>query len=371
MAKFKTRARAVDMLGRQQIAGIPTAISELFKNAHDAYADKVEIDFYRKDRLFVLRDDGTGMTLDEFENRWLAVGTESKLKSSAMEPLYIPHNKKLRPMLGEKGIGRLSIAVIGSQLLVMTRARRRRLYPLVVAYIHWGVFECPGLNLDEIEIPTREFPNGSLPTFKDIQEMLEEFSSSLKSNPRIPQDMLTKILKDIKIFKVDPVEIDGYLKNNDSLTLKGDGHGTHFIIMPATELLIQDIDATSNVHASPLEKALCGFTNTMIPEHEPPAIITAFRDFKTDTVYDELIDKDKFFSPEEFSNADHTIIGEFDEYGQFKGNVTIYGELYKDHVIPWSGGHGLLLAVVHLRFLLPVFKAFKMNPLSPIMNIFN
>ena len=36
---FRTRARTVDMLGRQQIAGIPTAISELFKNAHDAYAD--------------------------------------------------------------------------------------------------------------------------------------------------------------------------------------------------------------------------------------------------------------------------------------------------------------------------------------------
>ncbi len=46
------------MLGRQQIAGIPTAISELFKNAHDAYADRVEIDYYRTDGLFVLRDDG-------------------------------------------------------------------------------------------------------------------------------------------------------------------------------------------------------------------------------------------------------------------------------------------------------------------------
>ena len=32
------------MLGRQQIAGIPTAISELFKNAHDAYATRVEAD---------------------------------------------------------------------------------------------------------------------------------------------------------------------------------------------------------------------------------------------------------------------------------------------------------------------------------------
>jgi hypothetical protein len=61
MAEFKARARALDMLGRQQIAGIPTAISELFKNAHDAYAKNVIVDFFRTDSLFVLRDDGYGV----------------------------------------------------------------------------------------------------------------------------------------------------------------------------------------------------------------------------------------------------------------------------------------------------------------------
>lgn len=54
MAQFKTRARALDLLGRQQIAGIPTAINELIKNAHDAYADRFDIDFLRKENLLVL-----------------------------------------------------------------------------------------------------------------------------------------------------------------------------------------------------------------------------------------------------------------------------------------------------------------------------
>lgn len=71
MAGFKARARALDMLGRQQIAGIPTAISELFKNAHDAYADNVIVDYFRSDKLFVLRDDGYGMTRKDFEEKWL------------------------------------------------------------------------------------------------------------------------------------------------------------------------------------------------------------------------------------------------------------------------------------------------------------
>ncbi len=81
MAGFKARARALDMLGRQQISGIPTAISELFKNAYDAYADNVIVDYFRSDGLLILRDDGFGMTKDEFENRWLTIGTESKVKS--------------------------------------------------------------------------------------------------------------------------------------------------------------------------------------------------------------------------------------------------------------------------------------------------
>jgi hypothetical protein len=35
---FQTAARTVDHLGREQIADTPTAISELWKNANDAYA---------------------------------------------------------------------------------------------------------------------------------------------------------------------------------------------------------------------------------------------------------------------------------------------------------------------------------------------
>ena len=105
MATFKTRARTLDMLGRQQIAGMPTAISELFKNAHDAYADRVEIDYYRSDGLFVMRDDGVGMGHDDFTTRWLTIGTESKFDPTRRPPQ--DPDKALRPMLGEKGIYRV------------------------------------------------------------------------------------------------------------------------------------------------------------------------------------------------------------------------------------------------------------------------
>lgn len=54
MANFKASARSVDMLGRQQIAGIPNAINEIFKNAYDAYAKDVRVDYIENLFYFLL-----------------------------------------------------------------------------------------------------------------------------------------------------------------------------------------------------------------------------------------------------------------------------------------------------------------------------
>ncbi|MCQ8102926.1 ATP-binding protein [Methylomonas sp. SURF-2] len=344
MASFKTRARAVDMLGRQQIAGIPTAISELFKNAHDAYADSVEVDFFRNDRLFVLRDDGVGMTREEFETRWLTLGTESKLGSDALSLPFVPAGKEPRTMLGEKGIGRLAIAAIGNQVLILTRAKRGdSSHSLVAAFIHWSVFECPGLNLDEIDIPVREFEFGKLPDAGDVREMVEVFRSNIDKNVRkFPPELKERIEAELDSFIVDPVEIDGYLPSKN-LSLKNDGFGTHFIIFPASELLSLDLEEEIEKEkgiAPPLKKVLLGFTNTMTPDHPPPVIKPAFRDWKSDVRAYDMISEVEFFTPQDFLSADHRIAGSFDEYGQFVGSVWIYGKEFPQHVIPWREARG-------------------------------
>jgi len=340
VAKFKTRARTIDMLGRQQIAGIPTAISELFKNAHDAYAKRVEVDYFRSNGLFVLRDDGLGMTREDFEKRWLTIGTESKLDSKVgIVPPPIDPDQLRRPILGEKGIGRLAIASIGPQLLVLTRAKRDNgIDEIIAAYIHWGIFESPGINLDDIEIPIRVYKGSQLPTKVEIAEMLSEFKQNLV---RLKKSMDTaeidSIERDLELFNVDPIAIDKFL---GTPSLIADEHGTHFIILPASELLQADIDGSDTDNAAPLQKALLGFTNTMTPNHEEPVIKAAFRDHKTNDLCDDLINEREFFLPSEFTNADHHIRGQFDDFGQFRGKVSIYGEEYIDHVIPWSGGSG-------------------------------
>ena len=343
MATFKTRARTLDMLGRQQIAGIPTAISELFKNAHDAYADHVEIDYYRSDGLFVLRDDGIGMNRDDFVTRWLTIGTESKFDPNQRPPQ--DPDKQPRPMLGEKGIGRLAIATIGPQLLVLTRARTGDgASDLTAAFLNWGVFEWPGIDLEDIEVPLRSFASGSLPSAQDVADMVAEFRASAESVGRdVEKQLLDKLALDLDRFDIDPQDIDSYL---GELSLGANCSGTHFIIKPASPLLADDIDgdpAASKVaalkKAAPLKKALLGFSNTMTPGSQT-LIHTSFRDHKTDELADDLIAEDEFFTPDEFQNADHRMSGVFDEFGQFRGEISIYGETIADHVIPWSGGRG-------------------------------
>lgn len=187
MTQLRVRARAVDMLGRQQIAGIPTAIHELFKNAHDAYAERVEVDFYRRNRVLVLRDDGYGMTRDDVENRWLTLGTESRVhanheKNDSWKEWRGPKNLPRRVIMGEKGIGRLAIAVIAPITILLTRAcRPDGLRDLVVAVVHWGLFEQPGLDIGAIDIPVEELPGGMLPTQKDIGRLIDRVEQNLHS----------------------------------------------------------------------------------------------------------------------------------------------------------------------------------------------
>ena len=180
MARIQTRARAVDMLGRQQIAGIQNALSELFKNAHDAYADHVLVDYFEdfggEDLGFlIVRDDGIGMTLGDFVDKWLVLGTESKAGKS--DPPFVPPGKESRPITGEKGIGRLAIALLGEQTLILTRAMRADgLHDLVVGLVHWGLFEIPGLNLEQIEIPVTTIKNGSSPMPLNSQTFVRSLS---------------------------------------------------------------------------------------------------------------------------------------------------------------------------------------------------
>ena len=325
MAKVRVMARAIDMLGRQQIAGIPTAIQELFKNAHDAYADEVKVDYYRSDALFVLRDDGIGMTEQEFHQRWLTVGTDSKLEGGTLQ-LPVPDEvDRPRPVLGEKGIGRLAIATIGPQVLVLTRSRRQKTgNGITAALVNWGVFQLPGIGIEDIDIPVVSLGPGESAGSELVELLREQAASEVERlRGRAADTRIDRIAADLRGFDVDLPSIyeDIGWKRLDR---EGD-QGTHFFIYPADRIIELDMREPSRDQASSLLKGLVGFSNTMIPEAEKPPLVASFRDHQLDGTVDEVISPGSFWTPDEIKAADHRVTGKFDEDGVFHGLVRVYG----------------------------------------------
>lgn len=175
---FQTRARTIDHLGREQIADCPTAVSELWKNAYDAYATAVGLHIYDGAvPIATLVDDGHGMSRDEFVDKWLVVGTESKASSSVVSDTD-RNGLPPRPKQGQKGIGRLSSAFLGPLLMVVSK---RRDEPFTAALIDWRLFENPFLYLQDIEVPVVEFEIKE-EIFAHLPTMLEVLRSNLRGD---------------------------------------------------------------------------------------------------------------------------------------------------------------------------------------------
>ena len=101
---FKTNARHIGQLGRELVTDFVTALVELIKNAYDADAASARISIQdTKNGLgqIIVADCGSGMTAEDFENKWMVIGTSNKLSD--------PYTPKGRKKAGKKGIGRFSV----------------------------------------------------------------------------------------------------------------------------------------------------------------------------------------------------------------------------------------------------------------------
>lgn len=321
------------MLGRQQIAGVPTAISELFKNAHDAYATWAAVDYARLDDALVIRDNGEGMTQDDFEQRWLTLGTSSKARSTRRtEP---PAGMPPRPVLGEKGIGRLAIAAVGPQVLVLTRsAQAGPAGTVTAALLHWGVFELLDADLDDVVIPVAQCPPDGLPDVPAMARAIAENVDRLAGDDEA--ELRDRIHRDLRRW--DELDLASLADQVDEAGLVGRS-GTCFVITPVSPDLDADLQPRAK-EAAPLLKTLIGFANTMTPGHPPPRVNTSFRDHRAADLVTDLIEEGEFFTPTEFDKADHHFVGRFDAFGQFTGAVSIFGGDPVDYPMAWAGARG-------------------------------
>ncbi|HJT50506.1 MAG TPA: ATP-binding protein, partial [Nitrosospira sp.] len=181
---FRAQARTIDHLGREQIADCPTAISELWKNAYDAYARGVSLHIFDDpEPVAAIFDDGHGMNYDDFINRWLVIGTNSKFDTSVSDSGGDRDGLPKRTKQGQKGIGRLSSANLGPLLLI---ASKKADSEFVAALIDWRIFENPYLVLSDIQIPVTQCESKDQ-LLSTLPELFEKLTENIWGSPDDPQ----------------------------------------------------------------------------------------------------------------------------------------------------------------------------------------
>ena len=318
MVGLRVRARAVDLLGRQQIASLPTALSELFKNAHDAYATQARADFYRRQNLLAVTDDGIGMDRETFENSWLTIATESKLDRTQIKP---PSGMAERTQLGQKGIGRFAIGALGRQVLVVSRRDGHR---AIAALVNWEMFALPNVDLDQVPVGLIELANSKL-TPADVEELSDPLHRMVRrfrgmDGSKKWQEKLDRIESDLDDIPDDPY---GLLPGVEPL----EASGSHFLITPVSEDFTPDLGASEEEkRESQLSRTLHGFTDRWLGDESTSDFTVKFFDHRPGGDTEQLLDPGDFFDRSDFDEADHHIVGDFNESGHFSGVIRIFDE---------------------------------------------
>jgi len=104
-------------LGLNLYSNVPAVLSEAVANAWDADANEVEVLIEPDEDQIEITDDGFGMTQEEVNKRYLNVGY-SRREDDEREDVT-PEEK--RPVMGRKGIGKLSLFSIANTVEVYTK----------------------------------------------------------------------------------------------------------------------------------------------------------------------------------------------------------------------------------------------------------
>ncbi|CAH6857997.1 Signal transduction protein [Vibrio chagasii] len=364
-SSFKTRARTIDHLGREQIADCPTAISELWKNAYDADADEVALHILDGEQsVAAIVDNGFGMNLADFEEKWLTVGTESKIESEDGEAEE--ERKYDRQKQGQKGIGRLSSAALGHLLLLVSKKEH---HPYVASLIDWRIFENPYVMLHDIAIPAVEVDSleelhSELPSLYEglmlnvtpskenkseaalrLRGAWETFSrfeekEYLKQNQNLDgfQSTLDQIVNQsqLNVFTERVVKTWQVAKGTSQT-----GTAMFMVGIPdelEDQLVIDSItevnDATGRAKLKLLE-TLSNFTDPFVNESEkkkedPFSCVVVAWNGQLQRV---LVGEEREFDISDLEKMEHLVDGHVDEEGYFKGKVKVFGQEFDEVVV--------------------------------------
>lgn len=106
---------ALNHLGINLYSNVPAVLSEVVANAWDADAEKVKISIDRNLNEIRIKDTGIGMNLDDINEKYLKVGYRKRDNGETKTPILN------RPVMGRKGIGKLSLFSIAETIEVYSK----------------------------------------------------------------------------------------------------------------------------------------------------------------------------------------------------------------------------------------------------------
>ncbi|WP_075990101.1 ATP-binding protein [Vibrio fluvialis] len=111
---LKFDPNTIEHLGVSLYSKLPSVLSELISNSWDADANTVSIDFITQDTCKAIEyiDDGEGMTFDELNNKYLVIGRNRRQDTKQQT------STNGRPVIGKKGLGKLSVFGICDEIEV-------------------------------------------------------------------------------------------------------------------------------------------------------------------------------------------------------------------------------------------------------------
>jgi hypothetical protein len=189
---IKAKSHILSLLGDELIGSDSLAIFELVKNAYDADAEEVLVNFInlnQEGQKIVIEDDGHGMSKQIIQDVWLTIGTDFKRGKNRKES-----TKFKRVSFGNKGVGRLAVHKLAKRIILETQAE--------------GEINSSRLTIDWVElIASKEY-------IQDLEVDIEDVPYSLfekRKGTRIILDKLTtklwtkKALKDL-VRRIDSIK---------------------------------------------------------------------------------------------------------------------------------------------------------------------
>lgn len=335
--KFRTNSRHISQLGRELMTDFVTALVELIKNSYDADAYGVKLIIDRPntpESRIMLIDTGTGMTQEEFEKKWMVIGTNNKVTAP-----FTPNGRK---KAGKKGIGRFSVERIAEKVNIYSFTDSEE--PFKVK-INWNNFE--DINIEAIiqrikilrnheDSDAAKFIANQMDYFM-ITDKVEYEDKIIVENLLRDQVVNYEMFYNPNLLDILEMQIIPVLKKYEDI-----------------EQLVEDIDSTLEIINIQNERNMCNLLDDIYAKYElknsKTGIILVmeglrdqWRQKDIDKLQKELrllvapdfIDKDPFkieLVAPDFKIEDTALVNEILDLNYAKVNAKIYNNASKIHI---------------------------------------